>query len=170
MNDLPLGAQLLMIMCCLFSFFQEWFGSYIHWLSSAKLWSAAHWAVPGLSHTDRRPTQRIWSGDQYRAVSDCSCFAPNVWLFLFLFLSVLLFFPPHASASLAVSSIEHLSLAHVEKFSEVVFGYMTPLAVIVSTPNSDFNPLLPGLAGFRHSDHKFEWTRAEFRSWYSTSF
>ncbi|XP_026201989.1 small RNA 2'-O-methyltransferase [Anabas testudineus] len=65
----------------------------------------------------------------------------------------------------SIELIEHLSLAHVEKFSEVVFGYMTPLAVIVSTPNSDFNPLLPGLAGFRHSDHKFEWTRAEFRSW-----
>lgn len=55
----------------------------------------------------------------------------------------------------------------MELFSEVVFGYMTPVAVIVSTPNSEFNPLLPGLAGFRHSDHKFEWTRAEFQSWYA---
>lgn len=70
-------------------------------------------------------------------------------------------------ASHHVSSIEHLTLADVERFSEVVFGYMTPAAVIVSTPNFEFNPLLPGLAGFRHSDHKFEWTRAEFRSWYA---
>lgn len=76
----------------------------------------------------------------------------------------------HVSLFLAVSSIEHLSLADVECFFEVVFGYMTPVAVIISTPNSEFNPLLPGLAGFRHSDHKFEWTRAEFRSWYSTQF
>uniref|UniRef100_A0A673CIC1 Small RNA 2'-O-methyltransferase n=1 Tax=Sphaeramia orbicularis TaxID=375764 RepID=A0A673CIC1_9TELE len=59
----------------------------------------------------------------------------------------------------------HLSLADVEPFSEVVFGYMAPVAVIISTPNSEFNPLFPGLTGFRHSDHKFEWTRAEFRSW-----
>ncbi|XP_039984295.1 small RNA 2'-O-methyltransferase isoform X2 [Xiphias gladius] len=65
----------------------------------------------------------------------------------------------------SIELIEHLTLADVERFSEVVFGYMTPAAVIVSTPNSDFNPLLPGLAGFRHRDHKFEWTRAEFRSW-----
>ncbi|XP_040896574.1 small RNA 2'-O-methyltransferase [Toxotes jaculatrix] len=65
----------------------------------------------------------------------------------------------------SIELIEHLTLADVERFSEVVFGYMTPVAVIVSTPNSEFNPLLPGLAGFRHRDHKFEWTRAEFRSW-----
>lgn len=38
--------------------------------------------------------------------------------------------------------------------------------MIISTPNSEFNSLLPGLKGFRHSDHKFEWTRAEFNSWY----
>ncbi|XP_076010506.1 small RNA 2'-O-methyltransferase [Genypterus blacodes] len=65
----------------------------------------------------------------------------------------------------SVELIEHLPLADVERFSEVVFGYMTPVSVIISTPNSEFNPLLPGLTGFRHSDHKFEWTRAEFQSW-----
>ncbi|XP_071342591.1 small RNA 2'-O-methyltransferase isoform X2 [Trachinotus anak] len=65
----------------------------------------------------------------------------------------------------SIELIEHLTLADVESFSEVVFGYMAPVAAIVSTPNSDFNPLLPGLAGFRHSDHKFEWTREEFRTW-----
>ncbi|XP_003974427.2 small RNA 2'-O-methyltransferase [Takifugu rubripes] len=65
----------------------------------------------------------------------------------------------------SIELIEHLSLASLSRFSEVVFGYMTPLAVIISTPNSEFNPLLPGLKGFRHSDHKFEWTRAEFKSW-----
>ncbi|XP_070765637.1 small RNA 2'-O-methyltransferase [Enoplosus armatus] len=65
----------------------------------------------------------------------------------------------------SIELIEHLTLADVERFSEVVFGHMTPVAVIVSTPNSEFNPLLPGLVGFRHSDHKFEWTRAEFKSW-----
>ncbi|KAI9517615.1 hypothetical protein NQZ68_004837 [Dissostichus eleginoides] len=65
----------------------------------------------------------------------------------------------------SIELIEHLTLADVELFSEVVFGYLTPEAVIVSTPNSDFNPFLPGLVGFRHRDHKFEWTRAEFKSW-----
>ncbi|KAM7387681.1 hypothetical protein PAMP_023903 [Pampus punctatissimus] len=65
----------------------------------------------------------------------------------------------------SIELIEHLHLVDVGLFSDVVFGYMTPVAVIVSTPNSEFNPLLPGLTGFRHSDHKFEWTRAEFQSW-----
>uniref|UniRef100_A0A8C9Z347 Small RNA 2'-O-methyltransferase n=1 Tax=Sander lucioperca TaxID=283035 RepID=A0A8C9Z347_SANLU len=65
----------------------------------------------------------------------------------------------------SIELIEHLTLADVKRFSEVVFGYMTPVAVIVSTPNSEFNPLFPRPAGFRHSDHKFEWTRAEFKSW-----
>lgn len=69
--------------------------------------------------------------------------------------------------SLAVCSIEHLPLHDVERFSDVLFGFMAPLAVIVSTPNSEFNPHLPGLSGFRHWDHKFEWTRAEFQSWYA---
>ncbi|XP_060934147.1 small RNA 2'-O-methyltransferase [Limanda limanda] len=65
----------------------------------------------------------------------------------------------------SIELIEHLTLADVERFSEVVFGYMTPAAAIVSTPNCEYNPLLPGLRGFRHSDHKFEWSRAEFKSW-----
>ncbi|XP_062280833.1 small RNA 2'-O-methyltransferase [Scomber scombrus] len=65
----------------------------------------------------------------------------------------------------SIELIEHLHLADVKLFSGVVFGYMTPAAVIISTPNSEFNPLLPRLAGFRHSDHKFEWTRAEFQTW-----
>ncbi|KAM8874290.1 small RNA 2'-O-methyltransferase isoform 2-T2 [Spinachia spinachia] len=65
----------------------------------------------------------------------------------------------------SIELIEHLSLADVKLFSEVVFGYMSPVAVIVSTPNADFNPLFRRISGFRHSDHKFEWSRAEFKSW-----
>ncbi|XP_034737412.1 small RNA 2'-O-methyltransferase isoform X4 [Etheostoma cragini] len=65
----------------------------------------------------------------------------------------------------SIELIEHLTLADVERFSKVVFGYMIPVAVIVSTPNFEFNHLFHQPAGFRHSDHKFEWTRAEFKSW-----
>ncbi|XP_036438527.1 small RNA 2'-O-methyltransferase [Colossoma macropomum] len=64
-----------------------------------------------------------------------------------------------------IELIEHLELWEVERFSDVVFGYMTPCAVIISTPNAEFNPLLPGLKGFRHNDHKFEWSRTEFQTW-----
>jgi len=39
--------------------------------------------------------------------------------------------------------------------------------VLVTTPNAEYNPLYPGLApgALRHPDHRFEWTRAQFRAW-----
>ncbi|XP_062437194.1 small RNA 2'-O-methyltransferase isoform X3 [Rhea pennata] len=61
--------------------------------------------------------------------------------------------------------IEHLEESELEKFPEVVFGFMAPTMIVISTPNSEFNPLLPGVTFFRHPDHKFEWNRAEFQSW-----
>jgi hypothetical protein len=37
----------------------------------------------------------------------------------------------------------------------------------VTTPNADYNARYEGLrgGGFRHPDHRFEWTRAEFSGW-----
>ncbi|XP_025899564.1 small RNA 2'-O-methyltransferase [Nothoprocta perdicaria] len=64
-----------------------------------------------------------------------------------------------------IELIEHLEEPELEKFPEVVFGFMAPAMVVISTPNSEFNPLLPGVTPFRHPDHKFEWNRAEFQSW-----
>lgn len=46
-----------------------------------------------------------------------------------------------------------------------VFGDLVPQHVIVSTPNSEYNVLFPNFSGFRHWDHKFEWTRCEFSQW-----
>jgi hypothetical protein len=39
--------------------------------------------------------------------------------------------------------------------------------VIVTTPNVEHNVRFPTLppGAMRHRDHRFEWTRAEFRSW-----
>ncbi|NXJ64231.1 HENMT methyltransferase, partial [Rostratula benghalensis] len=64
-----------------------------------------------------------------------------------------------------IELIEHLEQSELKKFPEVVFGFMSPSIVVISTPNSEFNPLLPGVTLFRHSDHKFEWNRAQFQSW-----
>ncbi|XP_074732788.1 small RNA 2'-O-methyltransferase isoform X2 [Strix uralensis] len=61
--------------------------------------------------------------------------------------------------------IEHLEESELKKFPEVVFGFMAPSIVVISTPNSEFNPLLPGVTLFRHPDHKFEWNRVQFQSW-----
>ncbi|KFV16841.1 Small RNA 2'-O-methyltransferase [Tauraco erythrolophus] len=64
-----------------------------------------------------------------------------------------------------IELIEHLEESELKKFPEVVFGFMAPSIVVISTPNSEFNPLLPGVTLFRHADHKFEWNRVQFRSW-----
>ncbi|NXX88773.1 HENMT methyltransferase, partial [Centropus bengalensis] len=64
-----------------------------------------------------------------------------------------------------IELIEHLEESELKKFPEVVFGFMAPSIVVITTPNSEFNPLLPGVILSRHPDHKFEWSRAQFESW-----
>jgi hypothetical protein len=48
-----------------------------------------------------------------------------------------------------------------------VFGAARPGTVVVTTPNAEHNvrfaDLLPG--AMRHPDHRFEWTRPQFRDW-----
>ena len=41
--------------------------------------------------------------------------------------------------------------------------------MIVTTPNAEYNLRYEGLAagGFRHPDHRFEWTRHQFAEWAS---
>lgn len=60
--------------------------------------------------------------------------------------------------------IEHFDSEDLAKFPEVVFGYMSPAMIVISTPNSEFNSLFPS-AVFRDSDHKFEWSRMQFQTW-----
>ncbi|MGD9814491.1 MAG: 3' terminal RNA ribose 2'-O-methyltransferase Hen1 [Hyphomonadaceae bacterium] len=72
-------------------------------------------------------------------------------------------------AVVLVEVIEHLDLDRVPALTEVVFGAAKPKTVIVTTPNAEHNALFTNLpAGkFRHADHRFEWTREEFRAWVS---
>lgn len=70
-------------------------------------------------------------------------------------------------AAAAVEVIEHLDPPRLRSFGRVVFGEARPRAVVVTTPNHEYNVKFAGLpAGeFRHRDHRFEWTRAEFEDW-----
>lgn len=72
-------------------------------------------------------------------------------------------------AAVLVEVIEHLDLDRVPALTEVVFGTAKPKTVIVTTPNADHNALFLNLpvGKFRHPDHRFEWTREEFRAWVS---
>ena len=70
-------------------------------------------------------------------------------------------------AAAVVEVIEHLDEPRLRSFERVVFAHARPRAVVVTTPNREYNAIFDGLpAGqFRHRDHRFEWTRAEFESW-----
>lgn len=63
--------------------------------------------------------------------------------------------------------IEHLDLPRLPALEYAVFGAARPGTVIVTTPNVEYNVRWETLpAGHvRHGDHRFEWTRAEFRAW-----
>jgi 3' terminal RNA ribose 2'-O-methyltransferase Hen1 len=70
-------------------------------------------------------------------------------------------------AAAAVEVIEHMDEPRLRSFERVVFGHAKPRTVLVTTPNREYNAKFEGLpAGqFRHRDHRFEWTRAEFEAW-----
>lgn len=63
--------------------------------------------------------------------------------------------------------IEHVDEERLPTLESSVFGAAAPGAVIVTTPNGDYNALFESLpaGGFRHADHRFEWSRAEFADW-----
>jgi 3' terminal RNA ribose 2'-O-methyltransferase Hen1 len=70
-------------------------------------------------------------------------------------------------AAAAVEVIEHLDEPRLSAFERVVFEHARPAAVVVTTPNREYNAKFEGLpAGeFRHRDHRFEWTRQELEAW-----
>lgn len=70
-------------------------------------------------------------------------------------------------AAAVVEVIEHLEPHRLSTFSTILFGYTKPKLVIVTTPNAEYNVKFENLKEgiFRHSDHRFEWTRAEFQDW-----
>ncbi|MFD5774612.1 3' terminal RNA ribose 2'-O-methyltransferase Hen1 [Streptomyces fungicidicus] len=63
--------------------------------------------------------------------------------------------------------IEHLDLPRLPALEYAVFGAARPRTVLVTTPNVEYNVRWESLpAGHvRHGDHRFEWTRDEFRAW-----
>jgi 3' terminal RNA ribose 2'-O-methyltransferase Hen1 len=70
-------------------------------------------------------------------------------------------------AAAVVEVIEHLDPPRLAAFERVVFECARPKTVIVTTPNREYNVKWETLeAGtMRHRDHRFEWTREEFRAW-----
>ena len=85
----------------------------------------------------------------------------------------------------SIELIEHLEPRAVDSFTRTVLGVVRPRLWVVTTPNRDYNVLFPDWPGKsvelgavcdplesvpgpdhrRHWDHRFEWSRAEFRAW-----
>ena len=70
-------------------------------------------------------------------------------------------------AAAVVEVIEHLDQSRLAAFERVLFEFAKPNTVVLTTPNVEYNVRFETLpAGtFRHKDHRFEWTRAEFHQW-----
>lgn len=70
-------------------------------------------------------------------------------------------------AACLIEVIEHLDRPRLGHLERVVFECARPQHVLVTTPNREYNVLFEGLpeGKLRHADHRFEWSREEFRSW-----
>ncbi len=70
-------------------------------------------------------------------------------------------------AAAVVEVIEHLDPSRLQAFERVLFDFAKPKTVVLTTPNAEYNAVYDTLSAgaFRHSDHRFEWGRAEFKAW-----
>ena len=70
-------------------------------------------------------------------------------------------------AAAVVEVIEHLDAPRLAAFERVLFEFAHPQTIVLTTPNVEYNVMWESLpAGtFRHRDHRFEWSRAEFVEW-----
>ena len=70
-------------------------------------------------------------------------------------------------AAVAMEVIEHIDPSRLAAMEEVVFGSAKPGAILITTPNAEYNAIFAGLptGELRHRDHRFEWTRRQFQEW-----
>jgi 3' terminal RNA ribose 2'-O-methyltransferase Hen1 len=84
--------------------------------------------------------------------------------------SSLVYFDPSLQgydAAAVLEVIEHLEPPwQLAAFERVLFECARPKTIVITTPNAEYNSIFGLMGGeFRHPDHRFEWTRKEFRSW-----
>jgi len=70
-------------------------------------------------------------------------------------------------AACVIEVIEHLDVSRLVAFERVLFEFTKPPIVVLTTPNKEYNANYQKLneADLRHGDHRFEWTRKEFKDW-----
>jgi 3' terminal RNA ribose 2'-O-methyltransferase Hen1 len=69
-------------------------------------------------------------------------------------------------AAAVVEVIEHIDPPLLDAFANALFGAARPKTILLTTPNFEYNARFDALGeALRHTDHRFEWTRAEFAAW-----
>lgn len=70
-------------------------------------------------------------------------------------------------AAAAVEVVEHLDPPRLSAFERTLFEFARPRTVVLTTPNREYNVTWENVGAdkLRHPDHRFEWTRQEFRAW-----
>lgn len=70
-------------------------------------------------------------------------------------------------AAAVIEVVEHLDAPRLGAFERNLFEFARPGTVVLTTPNAEYNVRFEGLpkGRFRHKDHRFEWTRAQFEIW-----
>ena len=70
-------------------------------------------------------------------------------------------------AAVLMEVVEHVDPDRLDAVESAIFGSAHPGAVVVTTPNVEYNvrfgSLSPG--SLRHRDHRFEWSRDAFAAW-----
>ena len=76
----------------------------------------------------------------------------------------------HDAATL-VEVLEHVDESRLGDLERAVLGQLRPSTLVVTTPNVEHNVRFEGLepGEHRHADHRFEWTREQFRGWASSA-
>ena len=64
--------------------------------------------------------------------------------------------------------IEHIDEERLPKIMKMILEDYRPKSLIITTPNKEYNAVYELNEHFRHSDHRFEWSRTEFRNWCNT--
>jgi 3' terminal RNA ribose 2'-O-methyltransferase Hen1 len=70
-------------------------------------------------------------------------------------------------AAVLMEVIEHVDEVRLPALEHAVLRVARPRTLVVTTPNVEHNVRFETLetGRFRHADHRFEWTRAQFRAW-----
>lgn len=66
-----------------------------------------------------------------------------------------------------IEVIEHIEPMRIPAFERALFEFAAPRTVIITTPNIEYNSNYEHMQenSLRHKDHRFEWTRSEFKDW-----